>query len=268
MVLLQGKLACLATIDEKKSLCNGFFVPLFLKMHIQNQTKMMYKQTLTFTLLAILLVSLFSCEKETPIPPNNGTAGNPIDIGTYSLQEESLAKLPYLNKTQVTFIDSLGNKAVFDIIEQDLFESTGGVLFKYDVIEEGDTVRYAYSNQIKRFRINNDSLNLNFDLALEARPYYPDPEQNYIADVLTIFCKDPNNSLIGTQVFYHETDSRTWPTSWNATAIPEIDFLGRAFLDVYYNDYIDAKSALYFNYEEGIVSFTDIDGRLWRLEDL
>lgn len=218
-----------------------------------------------FVFLAFLLtLSMYSCmemELNDPSPEDKF-----IDIGSYELLDESLEKLPYLDLEGLVFVDSSGNSITFSIDEKPLFQSTGNTLYKYDVFEVGDTVLYRYTSEIKSFEIQNDSLDMRFSVSLAARPYYPEPENEFIADVLNIYCNNPDPNITSSQVFYHETSTRTWPTSWNSDVIEEIEIMGRSFTEVYNIDFINPISVVHFNYEFGIISFTDMNGKLWRFE--
>ena len=218
-----------------------------------------------FAFLAFFLtLSMYSCmemEMDNPTPQDNF-----IDIGSYDLLDESLEKLPYLNIEELVFIDSSDNRVSFIVNERPLFESAGATLIKYDVFEAGDTVLYRYKSEIKSFDIENDSLDMRFSMSLAAKPYYPEPENQFIADVLNIYCNNPDPNITSSQVFYHETNTRTWPITWNSDVIEEIEIMGRSFTEVYNVDFISPISVVHFNYEFGIISFTDMNGKLWRFE--
>jgi hypothetical protein len=109
---------------------------------------------------------------------------------------------------------------------------------------------------------------MQFRLRLRAMPYYADPESEAVADILEIslpFLNSPNFS--SQQVFRHEVDTRSYPESFNNEPIPEIEIFDRTFIEVIWNDYTNTISQVYFNFEYGIVSFTDYQGKQWRFED-
>lgn len=220
-----------------------------------------------FILISCAITALFACNDDniTLIIEENDA----IDIGSYYLLETSIANLPYLDKSQVIFVDSLQNQITFTIDERELyFPDKPGHLFRYNVNEEGDTVRYSYKSEVKRFTIANDSLELNYDFTLAARPYYNDPESGYVADIINIFCRVPEQlpEIIASQVFSAIVDQRTYPISYNTDQFEHMEFIGRTFEDVYHNNFSDPVSDVYFNYTFGILSLTDHTGKQWRFE--
>ncbi len=233
---------------------------------IRKNNVMKNQLNILVTLLALTLISNCAKNDDEQITSEGDTNVTIIDIGEYTLLEESIAALPYLNKTSITFVDSLANQVEFSIQEFDLLQIDSAFLYKYNVYEPGDTVLYKYAGEIKRFKLQNDSLGMVFDLSLRARPYYEDPEQGYVADVLEIICSNPDSENSYSTVFYHVVDRRTWPFYIPSEVISGIEIIERLFYDVYLGLY--DKSEVYFNFEYGIVSFTDRDENLWRFESM
>lgn len=230
---------------------------------------MKYRILLQLFIISCALLALCSCSKDDDAPsPMEEETLKTFDIGEYRLLDESISKLPYLNKTKVTFVDSLNNRIDLTINEADLFQTDSSYLFRYDVFEEGDTVRYLYFGENKTFQLYNDSLNIHFSHELRARPYYMDPEKQYIADVLSIWLRNPENQNRLHGVFYHVVNQRTWPTASETVYSPSKVLLDKVFNDVYYSDYANSISEVYYNYEFGIVSFTDRDGKTWRFHEM
>lgn len=232
-------------------------------MHVPN--KSLWNHICILTYLAFIIISIQSCsDEEVPFVPENEEGV--VDIGEYFLLPESISQLPYFNQTGIVFIDSLGDEVVFDIIENELRDITS-TLYKYNVIEVGDTVMYKYTGESISFVIENDVLDMQFNMSLSTQPYYTDPEMGWVADVLNIFCVDPSPDVYSRQVFYHVTDDRTWPTVFQQESIEEIDILGQTFFEVWNTNFSDPKSVVNYNYELGIVSFTDMNGKLWRFKE-
>ncbi len=225
-----------------------------------------HSQRFIILLVSCLLIFTSSCKKEEVIIEEEEETNN-IDVGEYSLLPESLELLPYLGKERIVFIDSLGNTTNFQITEFDLFSSSSTYI-KYDIFELGDTVEYDYRAEIKRFSLTNDSLSMTFNMSLSSKPYYNDPESQAVADVLTIFCTTLNDPFSGFSVFYDLTNQRTYPSPFTNISIDELELFGRTFQDVIVTDYTEPKSLIQFNYEFGIISFTDHEGKTWRFEAL
>ncbi len=213
--------------------------------------------------LVILIVS--SCSKREDMMSSTNDELHNISIGSYSLLQSSIDTLPYLNKVGIVFSDSANNTIVLKIQELPTSYSKNARFYKYNVYELGDTVTYYYSSQIKFFIIKNDSLAIRFHLDLEAKPYYSDPHEEYVADVLSIFYHNIGTNGFGS-VFYHKTNPRTWPDTWTLTPLNEKTIMSRKFYDVLHNQYNNPLSIVFFNYRFGIVSFTDNSGKLWRFE--
>lgn len=222
----------------------------------------------------ILLVFVFfsSCNKnddDTPIPEEEDRYN--VDIGEHFLLIESIEKLPYLGKSNAQFVDSLENQMILTIRESEFISK--GAYFKYNIYEQGDTVTYNYTSEIKYFVLENDSMDLYLYMPLKASPYYDynnlenaHLDNENVADILNIFCRTPDSA--GTmRIFRDVIAQRTHPklVDTNIT-IEEIIFFNKTFNNVIYTELVEMKSRLYFNYEVGIVAFEDHSGKLWRFE--
>jgi hypothetical protein len=229
---------------------------------------MRFQISITLLLALFTLPFLSSCNLDdgTDVDPEEGLPA--IDIGSYSLLPESIAQIPYVNQSGIIFVDTFGTEVFFSIEEEDIFESSAANYYKYDVFEEGDTVVYEFNTEIKTFNLVSTALGMQFRLRLRAMPYYGDPESEAVADIMEISLPFLNSPNFSSQiVFRHEVDTRSYPTSFNNEPIPEIEIFDRAFTEVIWNDYTNPISQVYFNFEHGIVSFTDYQGKQWRFED-
>lgn len=219
-----------------------------------------------FCLFSVAIFPSCNNDDDAAITPDEGPLT--IDIGDYSLLPESIEQIPYLGFSEIVFVDSAGSEAVFSITEQPLFQSSGSKYFKYDVNEPGDTVHYSFRTEIKTLQMDCVDLNMKLRLSLSAKPYYTDPESEAVADIMEIFLQNPSIPGSSSQVFRHEINTRSYPETFNNEAIPEIEFLGRSFQDVIWNNYFMPLSQVYFNFNHGMVSFTDHDNKVWRFEEL
>lgn len=229
---------------------------------------MKFPISITLLLALFTLPFLSSCNLDdgTDVAPEEGLPT--IDIGSYSLLPESIAKIPYVNQSGIIFVDTFGTEVFFSVEEEDIFESNGSNYYRYDVFEEGDTVVYEFNTEIKTFNLESTALGMQFRLRLRAMPYYADPESEAVADVMEVSLPFLNSPNFSSQiVFRHEVDTRSYPTSFNNEPIPEIEIFDRTFTEVIWNDYTNPISQVYFNFEYGIVSFTDYQGKQWRFED-
>jgi len=211
------------------------------------------------------LLVIVSCTYETGIEPDRYN----VDVGTFALLEESLAMMPYQGETQVVFVDSLEQEIIFNIAEAP-FGSYTGIILDHNVYEPGDTVRYHFSAERKTISLENDSLEVKFELSVAATPYFADLEKGYVADVTRILLYTPMSTFVAVSVFNHIVNQRTWPSASSST-IEHYDTLfvfNMEFHDVLKNSYVflPPPSIVYFNYDVGIVSFTDHFGKRWRFE--
>jgi len=191
-----------------------------------------------------------------------------VDIGSYELLEESLAAYPYTDKTGVLFVDSLGNEMTLTINDLPVFNSSSpATLFRYNVYDQGDTVRYEYFPESKSSQLVNESLDLNLRTSLTTQPYYSDPESMTVADVVNVSINEKGNTFRSFVVFTHVFDQRSWPEENTITEnIESIEFFGREFMNVWHTPFNDTYSPVHFNYEFGIVYFTDHEGKGWRFD--
>ena len=149
--------------------------------------------------------------------------------------------------------------------EYQLFQ-TVGYYYNYDVYHKGDTVKYSYSYEQKSYSLRNDSLKISFQLNLESNPHYEGPMRKFVMDILHIIYWDTIPPLYGNQVFFDIVALRTVPYPWETILIPEKEILGKIFYDIVDIVIGMPKSIVYFNYQFGIVSFTDKQNKQWRFE--
>lgn len=218
-----------------------------------------------FTIIALLFTLLpgailFSCKKEE-------TDFSYKDLGLFHLLPESIEQLPYKGKSLIVFADSLNNKVTFNILEGDEISTYMSSIHHYNVFEEGDTVIYDYRSEYKSILIFNDSLSVKLGIYLSADPLYETPNIDVVADVLSLQYFYLNSQNSSTQVLKHITNLRTWPSLYYIPFIDEIEILGVTFYNVVDNNVSQHESTVRFNYEFGVISFIDRQGKLWRFEE-
>lgn len=214
-----------------------------------------------FSLFSFGLLMLIGCKKD-----KMNKLEDCIDIGEYFLLTESLEVMPYLNKKKAQFVDTLGNYIELEINERPLNDIMDSELtiYDYNVHVQGDTVRYKFRNQSKTYSLVNDTLNLYFILTLEAFP----STNMTVSDILgiSILNTNPNSNALsfplGTLVVNQRSRPEIMP-SLLPREYDEINFYGKKFNKVF--EIID-RVDVYFNYEFGIVVFSDYEDKLWRFE--
>lgn len=212
--------------------------------------------------LVLSVVWISACTKGDDILPLNLK----VDLGKFYLLSESVEQLPYLGMTKATYEDSSGNEVVLIIEEYELKCDQAGYT-KFDVHTLNDTVHYTFETEIKTFLIHNDSLELVFRFSLSADPYFPDPESGAVADVISIGWWNPNPKP-SYELLVHEVNTRSYPKSSNLPILKEKEIIGKVFEDVIMSQYFQSVSKICFNLEFGLLSFTDRQGKLWRLKEV
>jgi len=104
-----------------------------------------------------------------------------------------------------------------------------------------------------------------FNLRLAARPYASDPASETVADVFTLYFAGEINGIPRTQsVLSVVLDQRTWPHNFYKNKhFDDINFHDKTYKDVTGCTFRSALSKVYFNYDFGIVAFTDREGKQW-----
>lgn len=217
--------------------------------------------SLTFTLFALIFPG--SCTYDVGVAPVDKYN---IDIGSFELLDESITQFPYQNKTLAVYRDTVGNEVLFRVSEA-LHEPARSTLIRYNVYLPGDTVRYSYDYEYRHAGLYCEELDVRFTVNLKAEPYHPDPTTEYVADVLNVFIYNQGSTTKSTQVFWHVLDQRTWPEVFSATSnIASLNVFDQVFQNVFVTNISNPISKVYFNYDVGIVSFTDHAGKRWRFD--
>lgn len=244
---------------------NLFFV--FLTRIYEKINAMNTQKTILYLLFCIVFFSCKKGDNDTPLPAVDKYN---VDIGEFYLLDESIEATPYFGKQYVTFVDSLGNKMKFHIDEKErsLSKTAIGTLYRYNVYEQGDTVRYFYTKEYKYCKLTTPSADLGLTISLSAQPYYFGPNNQGVSDKLQIlYERDIEGKNSTSLAFYITIDGRTLGFNYAPSQeLSEITFFNKTFEHVFYLEFLKPKSLFYFNYEVGIVAFRDPDGKMWRFE--
>jgi hypothetical protein len=220
---------------------------------------------ISYYVLVLVLCGSIACEKDKGPAP----LFREIDLGSLTLLQSSIDALPYPGKSGAVYQDSTGAEILFEISEKDIVElSFAGT--KYDMYAPGDTVRYLYRPQQKEYMLRNESLDITVLVRLRAVPYYSFPEPGLVADELSIQLLSTDSTfMLYLPLFSVIVDQRSWPRNTQAlTTFPEVDIFGKVFYNAMQRFLLISGSSLatYFNFEFGLISFEDYDGRQWRFE--
>jgi hypothetical protein len=213
------------------------------------------------SLLVFFLFATLSCQKDAvPIPPTKRPPIQEIIIGSSELADTSYTFVPYIGKTAVVFVDSFGEKLTLNI---EPFKRSMGTLtlYKYNVFEQGDTVRYVSSYESYSTHLTNYEQQLDIWLFLKANLSI---EKEYHDELNIIFIE----GVLGKWGFYLETYPQMSEHLLPPVKLDTYTIFNKTFTLVYKNQYNNAKYKVYYTTTEGIVSFTDKTGKWWRFEKM
>lgn len=208
----------------------------------------------------------FACQKEDPITDSKDPIVEPpilVKKHFEILPSSSNYLSCYHGRDSVVFEDSLGNELALSV--RSFLNLTGTVTWS-----EGDSVIYEYTYSGDFIRLNDDSLKYLFWIDLKPTFYTPDfyPDSIEALDALSISFGQSIN--FGYGVFYKIIDLRAYNNSVNLGISniiePSRTFYGTTFFEVEHTPYEDNKFRLYFNKTYGIVAFSDLNDKFWRLK--
>jgi len=235
----------------------------------------MGKQTFVYLIWLCSFIVLFGCKDDDilvePTGPQNSLGSCTESIPDFTMLETSYESLPYFDGgSEVVFQNEAGEQKSFSLIERSM-RTIDGIFYDYNVYEDGDTVSYCYSVERKQFVISNEELDLEFEVNVEVRPYYPSLKQELVADIINIFYT--NNEIspsLFTMIFRKNIDNRTYPNQLYANNVMKLDrsFLGKEFKNVEHTAFNNPSLILYFNKTEGIVAFNNDLFGLWRYVEI
>jgi len=224
--------------------------------------------------LASFLV-LFGCKDDDilvdPIGPQNSLGSCTEEIPNFTMLESSYEYIPYFHGgSEVIFQNETGEQKKFSIKVKDM-RVIDGIFYDYNVYEDGDTISYCYSVERKQFVISNEALDLEFEINVEVRPYFPALKEQLAADIINIFYT--NNQIspsLYTMIFRKSIDNRNYPNQLYTNNIMKMDmsFLGKEFKNVEHTVFNNPSLTLYFNNKEGIVAFENDLFGLYRFVEL
>lgn len=211
-------------------------------------------------------VLITSCSKADDFVPENLQ----FNIGSYSLLSESVQKMPYLGKSKAIFIDSSGYEIEFEIIEKDLNVHEKRYTVN-DLESPTGVTEYIFNTESKTIIIQNDSIDAIFSFRLTAAPYWLDPLSKAVADLLLVSWdsyEKQETVHISYNLIYYYVAPRTYPKYNNAPIIEEVEVMGKKYENVIISDSFQNISIISINFDFGLLSFIDRDGKLWGLKEL
>ena len=223
-------------------------------------------------MIGMLMVSLFvvsSCKKDDdPIICNYETE---VDLGQFSLLPESRQSIPYSGNQRIYFKDEFQNEIYFDFSEENTGYTTivhYGRPFEYECNDsvimqqlsaEGDAFWY---NLTEPQHLLNMTLHLKLNSVVFTEDYLDG------GDLLEFLSgtEDYNEKLSLVEVLVNKRDLSDEVINKYPTSVDNLYIGGKKYNNVYTNK----TNSTYYNYEQGIIAFTDNKGKFWiydRIED-
>ena len=214
----------------------------------------------------VWLSSLTSCLKSDDT--TDGTVKCTFDLGKQNLVETSKEFLPYKNVQNLIFRDSLGVKKVFEVTFKDSHSSLNNVFYIKEINKVVDSIVNCMLSQSWEYTLKEigGSLILNakiyndFDLSVGEKK---------VLDKVEIQVSENITNIAGFSAFKMTVDSRS-STAMTSEVLTKYDSF-----EVYDTTYTNVFSSFttsnprhkaYYNKTEGIVAFTESNGRLWRYD--
>jgi len=221
------------------------------------------RKSAVFFILILFLAT--SCRKdESPSAPG---CCDPAYVGEYLLLTGSRNSIPYQADANLYFRDASNNEVMFTLRNsQDVYTSTGQTTTrKCPCNRDFDQIINASGDAFHFFLKQPDlTLDLSYLIDLHTQPFHGD--ECLVADVLEISVQDKNDTASYGGVLRILVDQRNLTGEYlkwyRDFPVDSVELLGSTFYDVY----TDAENEVWYNFEEGLVAFTDRQDKLWVLD--
>lgn len=217
--------------------------------------------------LFLLIISLVSCTKETGC----GSGDWMTSLGPFELQPESLEMFPYEKGiTGIAFKDpQVRDRLHWFNVEEDTLRNYPALFNSQCTVDPKYYPLYSTKEEYRIFDFENQFHTLRFKVQLYAGLNRDFADQSKVADYLsielgTIYTKDGVKRWQFEEVLKLVIDPRTDPDAESnfTNFYPELTLNDRAFTDVYEKimDDPDRPRRIYFNFEWGLIGFTNSKG--------
>lgn len=208
------------------------------------------------------LLTIISCKKDDLSDPCAEE-----DIGRFRLLDNAINSIPYKENTTLFFQDSIGNQVEFEFIYGNGGYVSGDIIHSSACVFDTSLQKvYKANEDYYRYDVieTNDSLNIKLIIVLKVKPFFLHFGTIEISDQLGIgrSLTGSNSSAIHLNILVNSRELTEEDINMFLKPIDNINLHGRTFYNVYYNTY----SSFYYNYEKGIIAFTDLDEKLWVLD--
>lgn len=200
---------------------------------------------------------------------NDGDVVCTFDLGKQTLVETSKEFFPYKNVQNVIFRDSLGVRKVFEVTFSDTHSSLINVFYIKEVNKVVDSIVNCMVSQSWNYTLKE----IGGSLLLQARIYNDfdlSTGEKKVLDKVEIQVSENLSNIVGFSAFKMTVDNRA-STAMTSEVLTKYDSF-EVYDTIYSNVFSsfttpDARHKAYYNKTEGIVAFTESNGRLWRYDD-
>ncbi len=164
--------------------------------------------------------------------------------------------------SEIVFMNALGIELVFSIGESEYLNDEA-------TFTRGDSTIFCYQVESFTTKIRSE-VGYEFTIIKESKPYFPEVDQMYNADVLKIFYEDTRNTKIDRRLVFRKViDIKDYPAPLYETTrnIGEKFFINKEFQNVELTEFVSPIVTLYYNDSMGILGYTDEEQELWQLKE-
>ena len=164
--------------------------------------------------------------------------------------------------SEIVFINALGIEQVFSIGESEYLNDEA-------TFTDGDSTIFCYQVESFTTKIRSE-LGHEFSIVTESKPYFPEVEQMYNADVLKIFYDDIRNTKIDRRLVFRKVlNIKDYPAPLYETTqnIGEKFFINTEFQNVEVTNFVSPLVILYYNDITGILGYLDEEQELWQFKE-
>lgn len=188
----------------------------------------------------------------------------------YALSDQTREHFPCFAAEHFLYKSEDGEKIYLDIKNGEHYMGTFGFSSMHKCLDNSNKVYYIGMDYEKiGYQIHNPIFFSNLKVYASVGPVAPYSLNPVTRQTFSISSSKPNGQYITyIQHFRAEIDKDGIIIDDKLEFFPEKELLGKIFKDVYtYNSTDIGAIEIFYNKSEGIVGFTDKNGKLWRLDE-
>lgn len=212
----------------------------------------------------MLIIGLASCkDNEFGDDTTNRMRGDcDVVLDDFAIEPASRSKGSIEQFSEIVFLNALGIEKTYAV---------GNEIFLSDeaTFTQGDSLDFCYNVESYTTTIKSED-GFEFDFVMESKPYFPELEAAYAADVLKVFYNDSNNTDVSRRLVFRKIiDIKDYPAPLYETTISvgEKFFINNEFQNVETTEFVSPIVTLYYNDNMGIVGYMDEESELWQLKE-